>query len=104
MQIDVDDVAFYVIFRHYPYEAHPWGVGATECAISWVPKRSRSGDSHTICEKTYCSSSDKFNERNGRVASLTKALKPFPRETRALFWAEYERVYGGLNGLRRGGN
>ena len=92
MELLIDGVEYYVRFEHYPYEKHEWGRGATECQIKWIPKKSKSGDRYVICERTYCSSSDRFNECDGRKESLTRALKPFTRDVRTLFWAEYERV------------
>jgi hypothetical protein len=94
MELSVDDVEYHVLFEHYPYEEHQWGTGSTECRIIWVPKQSRFGEQYVIWEATHCSSSDKFNERDGRRHSFEKAVSHFKRPIRKAFWEVYEQTYG----------
>ena len=94
MEVSIDGVEYHVLFEHYPYDEHPWGIGATGCWITWVPKQNRFGEQSVLWERAHCSSSDKFNECDGRRHSFDKAVSHFKRPIRKAFWAEYEKVYG----------
>ena len=61
--------------------------GYTHCFISKDDKAEFMG-------VAWCSTQDQFNKATGRKVALTRALKPFDKETRTRFWNAYWEAGG----------
>lgn len=80
-----------VSFQHTQFPVGTWCHGTTNCIINDLQD-----DNNSRIGTAICSRQDQFNRAVGRKVALTRALKPFDKETRTRFWKRYFEVLGGV--------
>ena len=97
MKVTIDDIQCIVKWRHNSQNNVQFIEGekikplSTQCLIYVLVDGKKELFKQT---EALCSYTDKFNKQKGRIVSLTRAIKSYPKEQRKLFWDSYSKEIG----------
>lgn len=89
MIININGIIYKVYWKHLPFEEIDTLVkGVTHCTVKNLLTEVK------MVASAFCSPIDQFNKQKGRIISLTRAIRNFPKEDRKKFWNEYKKNIG----------